>query len=134
MIKRVLDIAATSIVLLVFLPVILVVAFLVHLKLGSPVFFRQTRPGLHGKPFEMIKFCSMHDVTDARGNPLPDEGRMTRLGSLLRATSLDELPQLWNVLKGEMHLVGLGPGLFNQQELTVARAARGVFEVRPGLI
>src|SRR5690606_41694763 len=99
-------IRASSFGLLLRSPVIVIVAWLIRRKLGSPVLFRQVRPGLHGKPFEMIKFRTMRDAVDAHGNPLPDSERMTPFGSFLRSTSLDELPELWNVIKGDMSLVG----------------------------
>ena len=94
MIKRLFDFVCALAGLFVLMPVIVVVAILIRRKLGSPVFFRQTRPGLHGKPFEMVKFRTMLDATDKHGNPLPDDQRMTPFGSFLRATSLDELPEL----------------------------------------
>ena len=78
-------------------------------NLGSPVLFKQVRPGLHGQPFEMVKFRTMKDAVDEQGNPLPDAERLTAFGKMLRATSLDELPEFWNVLKGEMSLVGPRP-------------------------
>src|SRR5690554_4503267 len=109
MVKRLFDIVASLTALILLSPVLLIVALLVRRKLGSPVFFRQTRPGLHGKPFEMIKFRSMLDAYDDNGQPLPNEQRLTRFGKLLRSTSLDELPELWNVLKGDMSLVGPRP-------------------------
>lgn len=109
MIKRAFDIIVSSIALIILLPVILFIALLIRLNLGSPVFFQQTRPGLHGKPFEMVKFRTMIDAEDASGNPLPDEVRLTPFGKFLRASSLDELPELWAVLKGEMSLVGPRP-------------------------
>ena len=109
MIKRAFDIIVSSIALIILLPVILFIALLIRLNLGSPVFFQQTRPGLHGKPFEMVKFRTMIDAEDESGNPLPDEVRLTPFGKFLRASSLDELPELWAVLKGEMSLVGPRP-------------------------
>ena len=132
MIKRLFDIAASFFGLLLLSPVLLVVALLVHRKLGSPVLFRQVRPGLHGKPFEMIKFRTMRDAVDKYGNPLPDEQRMTRLGHILRATSLDELPELWNVLKGDMSLVGPRPLLMEYLPLYGPEQYRR-HEVRPGV-
>ncbi|OSI36272.1 sugar transferase [Neisseria dumasiana] len=108
-IKRLFDIFASAAGLLVLSPVLLILAYLIRKNLGSPVFFIQTRPGKDGKPFEMIKFRSMRDAFDADGNPLPDSERLTPFGKKLRATSLDELPELWNVLKGDMSLVGPRP-------------------------
>ncbi|MET4028122.1 lipopolysaccharide/colanic/teichoic acid biosynthesis glycosyltransferase [Marinobacter sp. MBR-99] len=132
MLKRIFDVVASGIGLLVLSPVILVVAVLIHRKLGSPVLFRQTRPGLNGKPFEMVKFRTMLDATDKHGNPLPDDQRMTPFGSFLRATSLDELPELWNVLKGDMSLVGPRPLLMEYLPLYSKEQYRR-HEVRPGV-
>ncbi|KAE8544168.1 sugar transferase [Marinobacter nauticus] len=132
MIKRLFDVLASALVLVVLLPVIGVVALLIHHKLGSPVFFRQTRPGLNGKPFKMVKFRTMLDATDKHGNPLPDELRMTPFGSFLRTTSLDELPELWNVLKGDMSLVGPRPLLMEYLPLYSKEQYRR-HEVRPGV-
>ncbi len=132
MTKRVIDILGAGIGLLLLSPVFLVVALLVLRQMGRPVFFRQTRPGLHGKPFEMIKFRTMRDAMDAEGNPLPDAERLTRLGRFLRSTSLDELPELWNVLKGEMSLVGPRPLLMEYLPLYSPEQARR-HEVRPGV-
>ena len=109
MIKRLFDIVCSLIGLLVLTPVIIIVAFFIAVKLGRPVFFFQIRPGLRGKSFKMIKFRTMLDAVDKSGSPLPDSERMTRFGTLLRNLSLDELPELWNVLKGEMSLVGPRP-------------------------
>ncbi len=100
MLKRLFDVVASGTALLVLSPVLLGVAYMVRKNLGSPVLFRQVRPGMHGKPFEMIKFRTMLDAVDAQGNVLPDEVRLTSFGRFLRSTSLDELPELWNVLKG----------------------------------
>ena len=130
--KRLLDIIVASLALLLLAPLMAIVALLIRRQLGTPVLFRQTRPGLNAKPFEMIKFRSMRDATDARGNPLPDEERMTRLGSVLRATSLDELPELWNVLKGEMSLVGPRPLLMEYLPLYSTEQYRR-HAVRPGV-
>ncbi|WP_276317320.1 sugar transferase [Pseudidiomarina mangrovi] len=107
--KRFFDIIVSLIALVMLLPVLLIVILLVRIKLGSPIFFRQVRPGRNGKPFEMIKFRTMLDAHDENGDPLPDPERLTRFGKLLRSTSLDELPELWNVLKGDMSLVGPRP-------------------------
>lgn len=109
MIKRLFDIVAALCGLLLLSPVVVIVAWQIRRKLGSPVLFRQVRPGLHGKPFEMIKFRTMRDGVDVAGNPLPDFARMTPFGSFLRSSSLDELPELWNVLRGDMSLVGPRP-------------------------
>ena len=100
MLKRLLDIVIASSALVLLSPVYAFVAYKVRKNLGSPVLFRQVRPGLNGKPFEMIKFRSMKDAVDAQGNPLPDSERLTPFGQMLRSSSLDELPELWNVLKG----------------------------------
>jgi lipopolysaccharide/colanic/teichoic acid biosynthesis glycosyltransferase len=100
--KRLFDLLLTIPTLILFSPVLAVVALLVRAKLGTPVFFRQERPGLHGKPFQMVKFRTMTDARDAQGNLLPDAERLTRFGRFLRSSSLDELPELWNVLRGEM--------------------------------
>lgn len=109
MIKRLIDIIAASIALILLLPVIVVVCIMVKMKLGSPVFFSQERPGLQEKIFKMYKFRSMTNDKDANGRLLPDAQRLTPFGKFLRSSSLDELPELWNVLKGEMSLVGPRP-------------------------
>ena len=111
--KRLFDTLVALFSLVFLSPVLLVVVLLVRCKLGSPVLFRQTRPGLNGKPFEMIKFRTMRDAFDENGKPLPDSERITPFGRFLRATSLDELPELWNVLKGDMSLVGPRPLLMD---------------------
>lgn len=132
MIKRTFDLLASASALLVLSPVLLGVAYLVRKNLGSPVLFRQVRPGMHGKPFEMIKFRTMLDAVDAQGNVLPDEVRLTSFGRFLRSTSLDELPELWNVLKGDMSLVGPRPLLMEYLPLYSPEQARR-HEVRPGV-
>ena len=132
MIKRLFDVLASAFALVVLFPVIVVVAVLIHRKLGSPVLFRQIRPGLHGKPFEMVKFRTMLDATDKHGNPLPDAERLTPFGQFLRSASLDELPELWNVLKGDMSLVGPRPLLMEYLPLYSPEQARRQ-EVRPGV-
>lgn len=132
MIKRTFDLFASASALLVFFPVLLVVAYLVRKNLGSPVLFRQVRPGLDGEPFDMIKFRTMLDAVDAQGKVLPDEVRLTSFGSFLRSTSLDELPGLWNVLKGDMSLVGPRPLLMEYLPLYSQEQARR-HEVRPGI-
>jgi len=130
--KRFFDIIASALGLIILSPIIAIVAWQIKRKLGSPVLFRQTRPGKDGKPFEMIKFRTMRDAVDANGNPLPDEERMTPFGSFLRSTSLDELPELWNVLKGDMSLVGPRPLLMEYLPLYSAEQYRR-HEVRPGV-
>lgn len=132
MLKRLFDIIAAGVGLLVLAPVVVVVSILIHRKLGSPIFFRQTRPGLHGKPFEMVKFRTMLDAHDEDGNSLPDSERMTPFGRFLRSTSLDELPELWNVLKGDMSLVGPRPLAMAYLPLYSAEQARR-HEVKPGI-
>lgn len=130
--KRFVDILGGGIGLLLLSPVLAVVALLIRVKMGSPVLFRQTRPGLHGKPVKMIKFRTMRDAMDANGRPLPDAERLTHLGQFLRSSSLDELPELWNVLKGEMSLVGPRPLLMEYLPLYSPEQARR-HEVRPGV-
>lgn len=130
--KRVFDICASLIGLFLLSPVIVCVVLQVILKLGSPIFFRQVRPGKDGKPFEMIKFRTMRDAIDKDGNPLPDSDRMTPFGVFLRSTSLDELPEFWNVLKGDMSLVGPRPLLMEYLPLYSKDQYRR-HEVRPGV-
>ncbi|SEP82141.1 sugar transferase [Basfia succiniciproducens] len=132
MIKRLFDIVVALIALILFSPLYLFVAYKVKQNLGSPVLFKQTRPGLHGKPFEMIKFRTMKDGVDENGNILPDAERLTAFGKMLRATSLDELPELWNVLKGDMSLVGPRPLLMEYLPLYNERQAKR-HEVKPGI-
>jgi len=132
MIKRLFDIVASAAALLLLSPVIALVAWKVRKNLGSPVLFRQQRPGRDGKPFEMVKFRTMRDAVDAKGNALPDAERMTPFGSFLRASSLDELPELWNVLKGDMSLVGPRPLLMEYLPLYSAEQYRR-HDVRPGV-
>lgn len=132
MIKRLLDIIIASTALLLLSPIYLLVAYKVKKNLGSPVLFRQVRPGLHGKPFEMIKFRTMRDAVDAQGNPLPDSERLTPFGQMLRATSLDEMPELWNVIKGDMSVVGPRPLLMEYLPLYSPEQAKR-HNVRPGM-
>lgn len=132
MAKRFLDILGASFGLVILLPVLFVVALLIRRQMGAPVLFRQMRPGLHGRPFQMVKFRTMRDAVDAQGNALPDSARLPRLGRFLRASSLDELPELWNVLKGEMSLVGPRPLLMEYLPLYSPVQARR-HEVRPGV-
>ncbi|TNH93359.1 sugar transferase [Aeromonas sobria] len=130
--KRLFDILVSLSMLILFSPMIALVAWKIHKNLGSPVFFRQIRPGLNGKPFEMVKFRTMKDATDVQGNILPDAKRMTLFGNKLRSSSLDELPELWNVLKGDMSLVGPRPLLMQYLPLYSKVQARR-HEVRPGV-
>jgi lipopolysaccharide/colanic/teichoic acid biosynthesis glycosyltransferase len=132
MAKRLSDILVSTLVSLLLSPLLGVLALLVRLKLGSPVLFRQQRPGLHGRPFTLVKFRTMNDKRDDQGNLLPDAERLTRFGQFLRASSLDELPELWNVLKGEMSLVGPRPLLLQYLPLYTPEQARR-HEVRPGI-
>ncbi|MCD9494956.1 sugar transferase [Photobacterium carnosum] len=132
MIKRLFDIIASSLALILLSPVIAITAYFIHKKLGSPVLFRQVRPGLKGKPFEMIKFRTMKDAVDKNGQSLPDSERLTSFGMKLRSTSLDELPGLWNVLKGDMSLVGPRPLLMQYLPLYNQDQNRR-HDVRPGV-
>jgi len=132
MLKRFFDLIVSAFALLVLSPVIAIVAWQISRKLGSPVLFRQVRPGLNGKPFTMVKFRTMRDAVDKNGNSLPDSERMTPFGNFLRSTSLDELPELWNVLKGDMSLVGPRPLLIEYLPLYSKEQARR-HEVRPGV-
>lgn len=132
MTKRLFDIFAAALGLLLLSPVIAIVAWQIRRKLGSPVLFRQIRPGLNGKAFEMVKFRTMRDAEDASGKQLPDIERMTPFGCFLRASSLDELPELWNVLKGDMSLVGPRPLLMEYLPLYSPEQYRR-HEVRPGV-
>lgn len=130
--KRLIDIIISLIALIILSPVFLIVAYKVRQNLGSPIFFIQHRPGKDGKLFGMIKFRSMKDAKDADGNPLPDEERITPFGQKLRSTSLDEMPQLINVLKGDMSIVGPRPMLAQFVELYSPEQARRL-EVKPGM-
>jgi lipopolysaccharide/colanic/teichoic acid biosynthesis glycosyltransferase len=132
MIKRLFDLVAATAVLVLFLPVLLFLALLIRLKLGSPVLFRQIRPGKDGRPFLMLKFRTMTDERGADGQLLPENERFTPFGRKLRATSLDELPELWNVLKGDMSLVGPRPLLMQYLSLYTPEQQRRN-EVKPGI-
>ena len=132
MLKRLLDMIIASIALILLSPLYAVVAYKVRKNLGSPVLFRQVRPGLHGKPFEMIKFRTMKDAVDEQGNPLPDSERLTPFGQMLRSSSLDEMPELWNVIKGEMSIVGPRPLLMEYLPLYNEQQAKR-HNVRPGI-
>lgn len=130
--KRLFDLTLIILTLPLLLSVFLVVVILVRTKIGSPIFFRQLRPGLANKPFEMIKFRTMVDERDTNGNLLPDALRLTKTGIFLRSTSLDELPELWNVFKGNMSLVGPRPLLMEYLPLYSQEQLRR-HEVRPGI-
>lgn len=130
--KRLADVAVAAGALVVLSPALLALWLLVRARMGSPALFRQVRPGLHGRPFQMIKFRTMRDAMGADGQPLSDAERLTPFGRWLRATSLDELPELWNVLKGEMSLVGPRPLLMEYLPLYSPEQARR-HEVRPGV-
>lgn len=131
-IKRLFDLALSALSLLALALPLLVLMWLVRCKLGSPIFFTQMRPGLQSKPFKMVKFRTMTDERGLDGNLLPDAVRLTSFGRFLRATSLDELPELWNVLKGDMSLVGPRPLLMEYLPLYSPEQARR-HEVRPGI-
>ncbi|WP_180073507.1 MULTISPECIES: sugar transferase [unclassified Acinetobacter] len=132
MLKRLLDIVIASSALVLLSPIYALVAYKVKKNLGSPILFRQVRPGLHGKPFEMVKFRTMKDAVDLEGNPLPDSERLTAFGKMLRATSLDEMPELWNVIKGDMSIVGPRPLLMEYLPLYNREQAKR-HRVRPGI-
>ena len=130
--KRLFDFLAALFGLLVLSVLVLILIWLVWRHLGSPVFFRQIRPGLHGKPFMLLKFRTMTDTRDSNGSLLPDSERLTRFGRFLRKTSLDELPELWNVLKGDMSLVGPRPLLMQYLDRYTPEQARR-HAVKPGM-
>lgn len=132
MMKRLFDIFVSLWALVLLLPIFIILYLMIAVKMGRPVFFKQVRPGLDGKPFEMVKFRSMTDEKDSRGDLLPDEQRLPAFGKMLRATSLDELPELWNVLKGEMSLVGPRPLLMEYLDHYTPEQARRHL-VRPGV-
>ena len=130
--KRLVDILVSFFGIILLTPIFLLVAFLIRKNLGSPVIFSQIRPGIDGKPFKMYKFRSMKNAIDTSGNPLPDAERLTPFGKKLRSTSLDELPELWNVLKGDMSLVGPRPLLMEYLPLYDKEQYRR-HNVRPGI-
>ena len=130
--KRTVDVTFSVLALLFLSPLLVLVAVLIRFKLGSPVLFRQSRPGLHGKLFDIIKFRTMNDRRDREGNLLDDHDRLNGFGKFLRATSLDEFPELWNVLRGQMSFVGPRPLLAEYLPLYSAKQARR-HEVRPGI-
>lgn len=130
--KRVFDLILTFPTLLLLMPVLFVATALVRWNLGSPVFYKQTRPGKDGAPFTLYKFRTMKEDKDNNGNLLPDDKRLTRTGKLLRSTSIDELPELWNVLKGDMSLVGPRPLLMEYLDRYTPEQARR-HEIKPGI-
>lgn len=130
--KRFFDVVFAILGMIIFLLPFLILSLMVRLKLGSPIFFKQTRPGLHAKPFEVVKFRTMTDRRDVNGKLLPDGERLTRFGRFLRSTSLDEVPQLWNVLRGDISLVGPRPLLMHYLPLYSLEQSRR-HEVRPGI-
>ena len=132
LLKRILDVVGASFALLAFGPLMLYVALRIWREMGSPVLFRQVRPGLQGKPFVMYKFRTMTEERDAEGNLLPDEMRLTRFGRFLREHSLDELPEFFNVLKGDMSLVGPRPLLMEYLDRYTPEQARR-HELKPGI-
>lgn len=131
-VKRIVDVVGAVLGLVLLTPVLIVVAIAIWRQMGAPILFTQTRPGLNGRPFRMVKFRTMRDATDTSGRPLADAERLTRLGRFLRGSSLDELPELWNVLKGEMSLVGPRPLLMEYLPLYSPAQARR-HDVRPGV-
>jgi len=131
-IKRLLDIIISIFALFSLIPILLIIAILIWLKLGHPVIFKQQRPGLHEKIFTLYKFRTMTDVKDLEGNFMPDSVRLTKFGKMLRSTSLDELPELWNILRGDMSIVGPRPLLIQYLPLYNERQRRR-HNVRPGL-
>lgn len=130
--KRLFDTSSVLLSVFIFLPIFVIIALLVRFKLGSPILFRQKRPGLNGKVFEMVKFRSMTEACDDNGELLPDFIRLTKFGKFLRSTSLDELPELWHVLTGDMSLVGPRPLLMEYLPLYSQQQARR-HELRPGI-
>jgi lipopolysaccharide/colanic/teichoic acid biosynthesis glycosyltransferase len=130
--KRAMDVGVAAVALVLLSPVIALLAVMVRIRMGGPVLFRQVRPGLGGRPFEMIKFRTMLDAVQANGRLLSDADRLTSFGRWLRATSLDELPELWNVIRGDMSLVGPRPLLLDYLPLYTSEQARR-HEVRPGI-
>ncbi|MEH6531473.1 MAG: sugar transferase [Photobacterium frigidiphilum] len=130
--KRLFDFIISSLALIILSPIIIIIAYKIRKNLGSPVIFRQRRPGINGTAFEMIKFRTMKDAVDINGMPLPDDMRMTSFGNKLRNSSLDELPEFWNVIKGEMSLVGPRPLLMEYLPLYNEEQKRR-HDVRPGV-
>lgn len=131
-IKRLIDIIGSLIGLTISSPIIVIISIIIYITMGRPIFFKQVRPGLKGKPFVIYKFRTMLDLRDENGNPLPDEKRLTTIGRFLRSTTLDELPEFWNVLKGDMSLVGPRPLLMEYLDRYTPEQARR-HEVKPGM-
>jgi lipopolysaccharide/colanic/teichoic acid biosynthesis glycosyltransferase len=131
-VKRIFDFIASFTALLLLSPLILILAVIIRVMLGGPILFKQLRPGFNGEPFEMVKFRTMSNSKDGKGELLPDSDRLPKFGRILRATSLDELPELWNVLKGDMSLVGPRPLLMEYLDLYSSEEARR-HDVRPGI-
>jgi lipopolysaccharide/colanic/teichoic acid biosynthesis glycosyltransferase len=131
-VKRAIDILAAALGLVILSPLIAATALAIRVIMGAPVFFRQVRPGLQGQPFVLYKFRTMRNACDSDGDPLPDKLRLTRLGQWLRMTSVDEFPELWNVLRGDMSLVGPRPLLMEYLPFYTPEQARR-HDVRPGL-
>lgn len=131
-IKRFIDIVGALIGLVAFSPIMIVVAFVIYITMGRPIIYKQLRPGLNGKPFIIYKFRTMLDLRDEDGNLLPDERRLTAIGKFLRYTTLDEVPEFWNVLKGDMSLVGPRPLLMEYLDRYDLEQARR-HEVKPGM-
>lgn len=132
MLKRLLDLVISSLTLTLLTPILILLIFLVLIDLGRPIFFVQTRPGLKGKPFRMYKFRTMKNCNDQHGNPMDDKDRITRFGSFLRSTSMDELPELFNVIKGDMSLVGPRPLLMEYLSLYSHEQMKR-HDTRPGI-
>jgi lipopolysaccharide/colanic/teichoic acid biosynthesis glycosyltransferase len=130
--KRIIDIIGSLIGLVVASPIIVVISIIIYITMGRPIFFKQVRPGLKGKPFVIYKFRTMLDLRDEKGNLLPDEKRLTTIGKFLRNTTLDELPEFWNVLKGDMSLVGPRPLLMEYLDRYTPEQARR-HNVKPGM-
>lgn len=130
--KRCFDLCVAVFLLVALAPLLVAIGLAIRVHLGSPIFFRQTRPGLYGKPFELLKFRTMTDRKDENGSPMSDGQRLTGFGRFLRSTSLDELPELWNVLRGDMSLVGPRPLLLQYLDLYTPEQARR-HEVLPGI-
>lgn len=130
--KRIFDVLLASLLVILLMPMLLVIALFIRYYLGAPIFFRQARSGVHGKSFELIKFRTMKKLLDNQGELLPDRDRLTRFGNFLRGTSLDELPQLWNVIKGDMSLVGPRPLLIEYLPLYNSEQRRRL-DIKPGI-